>query len=178
VVSYTAPALILEADAREARRYAAALELVGVPSRCFRTFGGLVEAATREALRSHARLIIVDYDLLPEPRLEMLFELTRSAPGVPTLLVLPWASPDLALHGGRAGATSVRWRPVNALSLEEALYPNRVRPTQLRRPTLEESVREIMHLALARNGGNVVRTAAELGIDRRTLQRKVPRERR
>jgi ActR/RegA family two-component response regulator len=167
------PALALLRDDRIVVLVEAALKKLKVAFEHFVEYPRFVRRARTVAVETRAQLLIVDYALLPE-RLETVMQLALSSPGAPILVVAPTISAELAGRAVRAGALDAVCSSLLIARLESAIFPERLEHPRLRVPTLDELVREHVLWVLERNGGNIARSARELGMDRRTLQRKLP----
>ncbi len=167
--------LILESDDRHLAYVTAALTALGRPFERCRSFSAITEAATRCSLRGSASLLLVDHALIPDGQLEHLLSLVRVSAGAPVALVLSGVSMPIAVRAGRMGAREVVPKPVCRGTLEALLFPERASSSELRATSIDELEQNHIQLALARCEGNISLAAKQLGIERRSLQRKLQR---
>jgi two-component system response regulator RegA len=130
-----------------------------------------------------AHLVVVDYRM---PRIDGLAALPRLRRGCPTAIVVMltgYGDIPLTVAAMREGADTLLTKPVDAdrLLREAATLPSRAivatddAPPLSGSYNLEEIEREAIDAALKRSGGVIAGAAKLLGIDRRTLQRKLKR---
>jgi two-component system, response regulator RegA len=119
---------------------------------------------------------IVDLRLNGESGLGLLPVLTRELPGIRIVVLTGYASIATAVQAIKLGASDYLTKPADVTDILAALSGERVRPAQ-EPPTDMPSIRrlewEYIQKVLAENDGNVSETARVLGIQRRTLQRKL-----
>jgi len=126
-------------------------------------------------------LVVLDYRM---PRTDGLVALPRfrqTAPGAAIVLLTGFGDIPLAVAAVKEGADTVLTKPVDAdrLLREAEAILEQPRTPRVQAPqgilNLDELEREAIRAALKQSGGVVVRAAGLLGIDRRTLQRKLKR---
>ncbi len=119
---------------------------------------------------------IVDLKLADGSGIDVIDALARAAPGCRSLLLSGHATVPAAVAALRAGAVDVVEKPASTSDLVARLRrappPG---PLAGSSPKLEEVERAHIDRVLAEHGGNVTLAAEALGIDRRTLQRKLGR---
>ncbi|MBK9578244.1 MAG: two-component system response regulator [Fibrobacterota bacterium] len=106
--------------------------------------------------------------------LDLLTQLRKSFPACRLVVVAGWASIGAALEAARRGASDLLTKPVSIDQVEASLA-GRELALDASVPSLEKVEWEHIQRILLQTGGNVSRTARLLGIDRRTLQRKLAR---
>ncbi|MBK8801316.1 MAG: two-component system response regulator [Fibrobacteres bacterium] len=106
--------------------------------------------------------------------LDLLSQMRRSYPACRLVVVAGWASIGAALEAARRGASDLLTKPVSIDQVEAALQGTEL-ALEASVPSLEMVEWEHIQRILLQTGGNVSRTARLLGIDRRTLQRKLTR---
>jgi len=132
----------------------------------------------REAL-ARARLEPPDLALvdLNMPRLggvELVRALHALHPDIQLVVLTGYGSIATALEAVRAGAADYLTKPADADQIAAALLGKRAgRPRAPAVPTLERVQWEHIQRVLAEAGGNVSEAARRLGLDRRSLQRKL-----
>jgi two-component system response regulator RegA len=127
-------------------------------------------------------LVTVDYRMPRGDGLSALARFRRVRPDAVIVLLTGFGDIPLAVAAVKEGADSVVGKPVDADRLLRDAEEIRARPRtagHLPLPqgsfNLEEMERETIKAALAQCGGVVASAAKLLGIDRRTLQRKLKR---
>lgn len=106
--------------------------------------------------------------------LDLLGQLRKAFPGCRLVVMAGWASIGAALEAARRGASDLLTKPVSIDQLEASLTGTEL-GLDASVPSLEKVEWEHIQRILLQTGGNVSRTARLLGIDRRTLQRKLAR---
>lgn len=106
--------------------------------------------------------------------LDLLTHLRKAFPACRLVVVAGWASIGAALEAARRGAADLLTKPVSIDQIEASLDGARL-ALDASVPSLEKVEWEHIQRILLQTGGNVSRTARMLGIDRRTLQRKLTR---
>ncbi len=123
---------------------------------------------------SHA---LVDLKMPGPSGLNLVSHLHQEFPEVKVVVLTGHASLETAINAVKLGATFYLSKPVGVDEIIESF--SKTRPsTEILAPTespkdLVEVEREHIEYALIRNNYNVTQTARELGLHRRTLQRKL-----
>jgi two-component system, response regulator RegA len=125
-------------------------------------------------------LIVVDYRMPRADGLSALARYRRACPDAAVIMLTGYGDIPLAVAAVKEGADTLLSKPVDADRLlreaETILARPRTAPHLPQNAyNLEELEREAIKAALKDCGGVVGRAAALLGIDRRTLQRKLKR---
>jgi two-component system response regulator RegA len=128
-----------------------------------------------------ADLIVLDYRMPRVDGLSALPKLRRHCPTAALIMLTGFGDIPLTVAAMREGADTLLTKPVDAdrLLREAASLRERAKPVSDDGPppsgsyNLEEIEREAIGAALKRSGGVVAGAAKLLGIDRRTLQRKL-----
>jgi two-component system response regulator RegA len=151
-------------------------------SRVLRRQGYLVDtaASVEEALELSARgplqAAIVDLRLGTESGLRLVPALVSGHPGIRLLILTGYASIATAVQAIKLGATNYLAKPVNVAEILKALGEDPMDATReapSERPSLRRFQWEYIQNVLAEHDGNVSRAAKALGLQRRTLQRKL-----
>jgi two-component system, response regulator RegA len=129
-----------------------------------------------------ADLIVLDYRLPKQDGLAALRHYRRLAPDAAIVMLTGFGDIPLAVAAVREGADTLLTKPIDADRLLREAEAIRDRPrgrTPLTLPqgayNLDELERETIKAALQTCGGVIANAAKLLGIDRRTLQRKLKR---
>jgi two-component system response regulator RegA len=127
-------------------------------------------------------LVVVDYRMPRGDGLSALARYRRTRSDAVIVMLTGFGDIPLAIAAVKEGADTMMGKPVDADRLLREAEEIRARPragTHLPVPqnsfNLEEMERETIKAALAQCGGVVASAAKLLGIDRRTLQRKLKR---
>lgn len=119
---------------------------------------------------------VVDLKLADGSGIDVVRAIARARPACRTLLLTGHGTVHSAVEAMRAGAVDVLEKPTSTHELVEAMRrapPPAPPSTSI--PTLDELERAHIERVLAETGGNVTHAAQLLGLDRRTLQRKMQR---
>ncbi len=144
--------------------------------------GYLVEtaASVRQALQASAagllQAAIVDLRLDRESGLELVPPLVGQHPGIRIVVLTGYASVATAVQAIKMGASDYLAKPVGVTEILEALKGSRLhalRNRPLERPSIRRLEWEYIQKVLADHEGNISKTARALGMQRRTLQRKL-----
>jgi two-component system response regulator RegA len=139
------------------------------------------EAALEAARARRPSFIVCDLRLPDGSGLELLEELGQLVPDARAVVLTGWGSIPAALRAFRVGAVDFLTKPATADQVVAALLAeNAGEPPELPVPSLDRVEWEHIQRVLSDSGGNVSRAARVLGLDRRSLQRKLakrPRER-
>ena len=126
-------------------------------------------------------LIIIDYRLPLGDGLSAVSRYRRAAPDAAIIMLTGYGDIPLAVAAVREGADTLLTKPIDADRLLREAEAARSRPRAAVAPVpkdaynLEDLEREAIKAALASCGGVIANAAKLLGIDRRTLQRKLKR---
>jgi two-component system response regulator RegA len=127
-------------------------------------------------------LVVVDYRMPRGDGLSVLARYRRARPDAAIVMLTGFGDIPLAVAAVKEGADTLMGKPVDADRLLREAEDILARPRQgahLPLPqqsyNLDEMERETIKAALAQCGGVVASAAKLLGIDRRTLQRKLKR---
>jgi two-component system, response regulator RegA len=143
--------------------------------------GFLVDAVDSKAAALAAvaarqpRFVVCDLRLPDGSGLDLLEELSQQAPAARAVVLTGWGSIPAALRAFRAGAVDFLTKPASADQIVAALLAeaSATPPPELAVPTLDRVEWEHIQRVLSECGGNVSRAARLLGLDRRSLQRKL-----
>lgn len=120
---------------------------------------------------------VIDLRLERESGLEVAEALREHLPEVRILILTGYGSITTAVDAMRLGAVDYLSKPADTDQIETALFSGRKvdLPTgsEASVPSLERVEWEHMQRVLRDSGGNISATARKLGIERRTLQRKL-----
>jgi len=129
-----------------------------------------------------ADLVVVDYRMPRQDGLGALTEIRRLQPEAVIVMLTGYGDIPLAVAAVKAGADTLLTKPVDADRLMREAVALLDRPrggTQAAMDVqvynLDELEREAIRKAMVQSGGVVASAAKLLGIDRRTLQRKLRR---
>jgi two-component system, response regulator RegA len=128
-------------------------------------------------------LVIVDYRMPRADGLSALARFRRACPDAVIVMLTGYGDIPLAVAAVKEGADTLLTKPVDADRLLREAEALRDRPRSGGAGTampsgaynLDEMERETIKAALAQSGGVIANAAKLLGIDRRTLQRKLKR---
>lgn len=117
---------------------------------------------------------IVDLALGDGSGIDVVRAIARASPACRTLLLTGHGTVSAAVEAMRAGAVDVIEKPRSTRELVDAIRRAPQAPVPVTPlPTLEQVERAHIERVLAETGGNVTHAAEVLGLDRRTLQRKL-----
>ena len=139
-----------------------------------RGFNSIVASNLKEAkeLGKQSNYAVVDLRLEEESGLDVLSALKEISPQTQILMLTGYGSIANALEATKLGAINYLSKPANAdeilaaFSLEKPSKP-------IQTPSLARAEWEHIQRVLNNSGGNISLAAKELGIPRRTLQRKL-----
>ncbi|AXY03674.1 response regulator transcription factor [Vibrio alfacsensis] len=121
--------------------------------------------------------ILLDLKLAHESGLDLIAPLRASLPSAKIVLLTGFASIASAVEAMRRGADDYLAKPIDSISLAKALHGEiNLEAHKLKTMSPDQLVWEHINQILANNDGNVSATARELGIHRRTLQRKLQKK--
>ena len=133
--------------------------------------------AALEAVREYkADTVVVDLRMPGQSGLWLIQELQQRHPETRSVILTGFGSIATALDAVRLGATNYLTKPATPKQILAAFFPEES-PTTLdpSPPSLAEVEAEYVNRVLAENSGNISRSAKVLGVDRRSLQRKLRR---
>jgi two-component system, response regulator RegA len=163
--------LIVDDDGPFRERLSRALEHRGVVS-CAVSTGSEAIALVEQTEFDGA---ILDLRMPAMSGLELVAALTRVRPSISVVLLTAYGSIATALEAVRLGARDFLVKPADADTILAALDGRRpqreLTPPEV--PTLDRVEWEHIGRVLADCGGNITQAARLLGLDRRTLQRKL-----
>ncbi len=141
-----------------------------------------VEEGARLLEDDSADLIAIDFRMPNVDGLAAIGRYRKLAPDAAIIMLTGFGDIPLAVAAMREGADTLLTKPVDVdrLLREASAIPverdaTRPPPASARTLRLEEVERETIEAALSNSGGVVATAAKMLGIDRRTLQRKLKR---
>ena len=171
-------ALIVDDDDAYRGMLQGALRRRGVRARTAATVAEALLALEDE----RADLVTVDQRMPRQDGLSSLAGMRRLQPDAVIVMLTGYGDIPLAVSAVREGADTLMTKPIDAdrLLREAAAILSRPRAAVAAAPAhelynLDEMERETIRKALAQSGGVVASAAKLLGIDRRTLQRKLRR---
>lgn len=126
----------------------------------------------------HPDCAVVDLRLENESGLNVARDLNERIPGIRVLVLTGYGSIATAVDAMRLGAVNYLSKPADADEILAALFGNddpapEPSPQENRVPSLDRVEWEHMQRVLHDSGGNISEAARRLGIERRTLQRKL-----
>lgn len=152
-------------------------------TRAFEKRGHLVRpassvAAAREGLGSGWRpeAAVIDLKMPGESGLDFVRWLSEYFPGVRVLVLTGYGSIATAVHAIRIGASDYLTKPADADQIERALFGVEIPASPGANPappSLERVEWEHIQRVLHECGGSISAAARALGIERRSLQRKL-----
>ncbi len=130
------------------------------------------------ARRQAPEFIVLDMMLQSSSGLELIAPLRASCPTARIVMLTGYASIATTVTAIKCGADNYLSKPVSTQLLVDALRDQNDRGTPLPTAALSAGRLEWEHIqqVLSRNGGNVSASARELGMHRRTLQRKLQKK--
>ena len=138
------------------------------------------DAALDQVREHRPGLAVVDLKMPGRSGLELVTTLRTASPGTKCVVVTGFGSIANAVDAIHAGAVNYVTKPADADEILAALHRGEgepVGPKEYNPPTLAENEWEYIQQVLADCGGNISQTARILGIERRTLQRKLKKMR-
>ena len=120
--------------------------------------------------------ISLDLKMVEETGLHLIPKLLDVSPRSRIVMLTAYGSISTAVDAIKAGAFQYLCKPVDADQLLEAFASEKSEPvkiTEEKAPSVKRLEWEYIQQALNNNDGNVSATARELGMHRRTLQRKL-----
>jgi two-component system response regulator RegA len=160
--------LLADDDATFRERLALALTRRGYEVRTAAT-GGEALALAAEFL---PRFAVVDLKMADESGLALVRKLKERHAGLHLIMLTGYGSIATALEAVRLGAADYLTKPADVDQIEDALWGNHSR-AGFSVPSLDRVEWEHLQRVLGDCGHNISRAARVLGIDRRSLQRKL-----
>jgi two-component system response regulator RegA len=170
--------LIIEDDATFGQRLALSFRRKGYRAEAVRD-GASALGALRSAPFDAA---VVDLCLEGENGLTVMRQLREEVPALPVVIITGYGSIATAKEALKLGAIDYLTKPTDAFQIEQALGlasgvesapPTHRPPGEPDIPSLQRVEWEHLQRVLADVGGNISEAARRLGIERRTLQRKL-----
>ncbi len=121
----------------------------------------------------HPQYVLLDMKVGEDNSLPAIPTLRQKLPNARIILLTGYASIATAVEAIKAGANDYLPKPVNTQALLTALAGGKVEELENEAMSLARMEWEHIQEVLNRNEGNVSATARELGLHRRTLQRKL-----
>lgn len=135
------------------------------------------KAALAAAARSPPERILLDLRLGADNGLQLIADLLIASPACRIVLATGFASIATAVEAMRRGAFNYLPKPFDIATLLSAFEVNgkssQTVPVPAAPPTLRRQGWEHLQRVLTESGGNISAAARVLGIDRRTLQRRL-----
>ena len=119
---------------------------------------------------------LIDLRLPDQAGLRLIPCIRAANPGVRLVMLTGYASIATAVEAIKLGATDYLVKPAHVQAIEAAFLGSEADATMApaeRRPSLDRLAWEHIHQVLREHGGNISSSARVLGMDRRTLQRKL-----
>lgn len=143
-----------------------------------------VDEAVEVARDLQPDLAVIDLKMPGRTGIDLLRELREVSPRTRSVILTGYGSIANAVDAMHAGAVSYVTKPADADQVLEAFRraeadaaaeptPEPLPPTEIHAPSLAEAEWNHIQQVLSDSGGNITRAAAQLGIPRRTLQRKL-----
>ena len=133
-----------------------------------------VRSATELLRKDQFDRVVVDLRMPGPSGLELVSTIRESSPETPVVVLTGFGSIATAQEAIRRGALSYLTKPCSIERIVGAFEPvERLVPEKLPIPTLNQVEWDHIQRILADCGGNVTRAAKILGIDRRSLQRRL-----
>ncbi len=170
-------ALIVDDDETFRRTLQSALRRRGVAA----TTAPTVEEGEFALEDGAVDLVILDYRMPRQDGLQALRRYRQKQPDAVLVMLTGYGDIPLAVEAVREGADTLLTKPIDPDNLLKIASELRSRPRSgasaaTQQPlNLEEMERETIKAALKQCDGQIAKAASVLGIDRRTLQRKLKR---
>jgi two-component system response regulator RegA len=135
-----------------------------------------LQAALRLTEHWQPQAAVVDLRLQQESGLSLIPVLVQQQPGIRILMLTGYASIATAVQAIKLGASDYLAKPAPILEIVAALRGRRTGSgsvQRISRPSIRRFEWEYIHQVLAEHDGNISETARALGMQRRTLQRKL-----
>lgn len=137
------------------------------------------DQATHLATQDAPDLAVVDLKMPGQSGIELIRKLKELAPGIKSVILTGYGSIANAVDAMHAGAVGYVTKPADADQVLEAFRRAEQQPSEppspaaIQAPSLAEAEWNHIQQVLTDCGGNITRAAEQLGIPRRTLQRKL-----
>ncbi len=122
---------------------------------------------------------VLDLRLERESGLQLIEPLLQCRPGLRIVVLTGYASLATAVRAVKLGAVDYLAKPVDAGAILRALHGDEAatdEPVSFEPTPLKQLEWEHLQRVLEENGGNISATARQLGMHRRTLQRKLQKK--
>jgi len=162
--------LLVDDDAPFRDRLARSLERRDYQTRCASDSASALAAAAE----FQPGYVLLDLRLGGESGLHLLPRLRSLLPTARIVVLTGYGSIATALEAVRSGASDYRTKPTDVERIEAALH-GISEDAPLEAPSLDRVEWEHLHRVLSDCGGNISQASRVLGIDRRSLQRKLAR---
>ncbi|MGF1910028.1 response regulator [Vibrio kasasachensis] len=135
------------------------------------------DLALHKAMLWQPTHILLDLKLANESGLDLIVPLRASLPMAKIILLTGFASIASAVEAMRRGADDYLAKPVDSNTLLKALMGEiNLEALTLKTMSPDQLAWEHINQVLSNNDGNISATARQLGIHRRTLQRKLQKK--
>lgn len=129
---------------------------------------------TSEIPDAHFDYAIVDVRLVGEFGLSAIEKIKKRSPNCKVVVLSGYSSITSAVEAVKRGAINYLVKPASFTQLENALLERvSAEKTEFKAPSLSQIENEYIDYILIKNGGNISKSAKELGIRRQSLQRKL-----
>lgn len=134
---------------------------------------GTAAQAEKELEAGPVDAAVVDLRMPGESGLRLVGELKAACPAASVVVLTGYGSIASAMEAVRLGATDYLTKPADADQIQAALEGVSAAPASETAPSLDRVEWEYMQRVLADCENNITHAAKVLGIDRRSLQRKL-----
>ena len=168
--------LIIDDDEVFARTLARSFERRGFRAYCAADGARALALAEAEA----PDLAVLDLRLGDESGLQLIEPLLACRPRMRIVVLTGYASLATAVRAVKLGAVDYLAKPVEAAAILRALMQGNDGPADAAPPSSPTPLKQLewehLQRVLEENGGNISATARQLGMHRRTLQRKLQKK--
>lgn len=130
------------------------------------------QQAGEECRNFQPEAILLDLKMPRQTGLTLIPRLKEVVPGARIVMLTGYGSISTAMEAVKLGCSDYLMKPVDSDQIEAALE-GRAKPPKVDVPTLDRVEWEHLQRILADCGNNISQAARLLGIDRRSLQRKL-----
>ncbi len=117
---------------------------------------------------------IIDLRLKGTSGLEVVRHLLKESPDCRIVVLTGYGSIASAVEATKLGAVNYLTKPADVDKIEKALKGEAIEEIEDEQPiSLSRQEHEYIEYMLAKNGGNITKTAKDLGLHRQSLQRKM-----